>query len=159
MKKLWNRKIRKVTILLGGVMFLLLACGKKNDEMEIMIQAELFDQETEIGRLISEHVEINVKEVMEDSITVEVKAPDVTEALWEWIEENEFTEEGFDTALETAMKGKKETEQFQLQIREDGSMIYSEEFGSFVSCGMTDFYYQMQQQLIDELKEGAYAQN
>ncbi len=151
-------KIQKAGLLLGGVVILLSGCGNKNDEMEAKIKADFFDQETEIGVLLSQYVEVDVKEVKKDSVTVEVKAPNVTETLWAWFEENEFTEDGFDAALESAMKQNGAEEEFQLAVSEDGSIEYTEEFCSLMAAGLPEFYYKLQYQVIEELKEAVNEQ-
>lgn len=158
MKRRFNRKIRKIGLLFGSVALLLSACGNKNDEMAAKIKADFFDQETEIGVLLSQYVEVDVKEVKKDFVTVEVKAPNVTETLWAWFEENEFTEDGFDAALEDAMKQNGDAEEFQLAVSEEGSIEYTEKFCSLMAAGLPEFYYKLQYQVIEELKEAANEQ-
>ena len=158
MKRRFNKKIRKIGLLFGSVALLLSACGNKNDEMAAKIKADFFDQETEIGVLLSQYVEVDVKEVIKDFVTVEVKAPNVTETLWAWFEENEFTEDGFDAALEDAMKQNGDAEEFQLAVSEEGSIEYTEKFCSLMAAGLPEFYYKLQYQVIEELKEAANEQ-
>lgn len=158
MKRITNKKFRKIGLLIGCAMMLLSACGNKADEMEAKIKADYFDQETEIGRLLSEYVVIDVKEVKKDFLTVEVKAPSVTETLWAWFEENDFTEEGFDAALENAMKQSGDAEEFQLALGEGGSIEYTEDFSNLMSAGLPEFYYKLQYHVIEELKEAANEQ-
>ena len=55
-----KRLVRKTVFLIGGIALLLSACGNKKNEIEAKIKADFFDQETEIGVLLSKYVEADV---------------------------------------------------------------------------------------------------
>ena len=152
MKRIMNKKFRKIGLLLGCAMMLLSACGNKTDEMEAKIKADYFDQETEIGRLLLEYVVIDVKKIKDDYAYIEVTAPNVTDALIEWCENNAFSEKGFENALREALSEETRPKQYQLMLREDGSVEYEEAFCSTMGCGLDEFYYLMQRELITELR-------
>ena len=150
MERMQNRmKIMTLFVLL----ILLTACGKKNEDIEAQIKADFFGEGTHIESILSEYVKIRVTKIEGDYVHIELTAPNVVESLNEWCENNVFSEDGFEKALREALSEEVSPKQYQLKILDDGSIVYEEAFCSSIGCGLDEFYFSMQRELILELKE------
>ena len=101
-----------------------------------------FSEETVVEEQIAENVDIQVTEVQDESISVEVEAPNIAEDLYKWVDSME-TEDITDEILEAKIlelindtPTKKVT--YDLSYFESDELVieYSDECKNHMTCGM-----------------------
>lgn len=128
---------------------------------ESQIRADNYGESTALMKALSDAVEISSCEAAGmDAIHVMVSAPNIADALLAWLEQvpmEELTEKALeDKALALLKSAAKETVDFTLNyaLENDAPVIqYTAEFGSFITCGMTEFYSTLMDNLLAEMGE------
>lgn len=119
-----------------------------------------FSEETVVEEQIAENVDIQVTEVQDESVSVEVEAPNIAEDLYKWVDSME-TEDITDEILETKIlelindtPTKKVT--YDLTYFESDELVieYSDECKNHMTCGMIEFYDMCMENVIKDMKEG-----
>ena len=122
-----------------------------------MLLADAFTPGTSMGDAALAKIQLQVESVTDSTLTLSVSAPQIGDSLWDWYAaqqpENAAVEEKILSLLtQTAPT----TGSFTLSYRvgSDGipKVDYTAAYGCAVSCGLTDFYYRLQQDFITELE-------
>lgn len=165
-----KRKIkskRVISILLGVAMILAIVVmvrtcyvayqqNRKVDivDCEQLINKDFFGNVSVIEQATKEAVSFDVKQIR-DEIIVIVRAPNICAGMIDWIEsinDDDFNDEAMEKEILRLLKEspKKEVEYVLGYTMDDGILhiSYTVEFSEAMSCGLTQFYFQMYQQIF-----------
>ena len=106
-------------------------------------------------------MQLQVDSVTGSTLSLTITAPYIADSLWDW-----YTAETPDNAaleakiLSLLSDTAPTTNSFALSYRVGSDGVpkadYTAAYGSCVSCGLTDFYHQLQQGFLTELEESNY---
>lgn len=157
--------IAMITILIVGVIILIFFInsadsGKKVSKERIYqrIIDDNFKSNTVIEKKIKENVNITINDISDDATSVEIKAPNITEELYQWVEsQNEVNDDAMEEKImELLEESENEVTQYDLIIFVDDELKiqYTEESKNAMSCGMIEFYNMCMEKVIEDMKEG-----
>lgn len=142
---------------------LLLHAGCSNDDQSNstdwvqIIRADFLSGKSIIEEAIAEVVSVDVKQE-ESQITVTVTAPDICDELLNWLDyvtDDEFTETAMEEEILRLLKDSEKIEtEYLLSCSGEGEtaeISYTSEFGEAMTCGLTRFYAEMTQRVLDEM--------
>ena len=159
-------KMRKIIFLFVLVMSFLVQAGCSKDKPENLIatnweqiiRTDFFSGEAPIEKAMAESVSFKVKQDGEQ-ITVTVTAPDICADLLNWMEavsDNEFTEAAMEQEILRLLKESRKMEvTYTLTCSGEGEsagIAYTSEFGEAMTCGLTHFYAEVTQRILDEME-------
>ena len=158
--------MRKYTLILIVVLALLLcACSGADttvtdpatpDYIQI-IRGELFDEDTALNQALSDAVSITLDRFDETSITVTVKAPNITEPLLAWfdgVSDAQYSDDALNAQMLTLLKQETQVTQFTLSVQ-DGEILYTDAFLNNTSCGIREFYAVLTARFMEEMEANA----
>ncbi len=141
----------------------LLGCGKsenelKENELQTQIENESFTNDTQVGRAIKDVVDVEVNAVSGEHISLLIKAPNISEELFLWLDQignEQFDEQKFEEEI-IQLLYKCEKSDFYLELYYDGivsyDVYYTDEYINIITCGLNEFYSLMMQKTIEYLR-------
>lgn len=160
-----KKRIFFFCVILVFILGLQTGCSKngQNGKMdwEEKIRADFFYDQTDIEEVMADVVSIKVKQD-ETKLTVTVKAPDICDELLDWMDsvsDEAFTESAMEAEILQLLKKseKVETEHVLTFSNQDESVkiTYTSEFSEVISCGLTRFYAEVTQRVLEEMGDSA----
>ena len=156
----------KIIFLFVLVLSFLIHAGCSKDEpanlittdWEQIIRTDFFSGETPMEKAMAEAVSFKVKQDGEQ-IAVTVTAPDICDNLLNWMDavsDDEFTESAMEQEILRLLKESKKTEvTYTLNCSGEGEsaeIAYTSEFGEAMTCGLTRFYAEVTQRILEEME-------
>ena len=152
-------------IILTVILLLQTGCSKEDQtnsaDWEKIIQTDFFSGDSAVEQAIAEAVSIKVKQI-EDQLTVTIKAPDICEGLLNWMEsvsDEDFTEAAMEQEILRLLKDADKVEvDYVMGCSGEGDtaeIAYTSEFGEAMSCGLTRFYAEVTQRILEEMGNDA----
>ena len=127
-------------------------------DWEQIIRTDFFSGETPMEKAMAESVSFKVKQDGEQ-IAVTVTAPDICDNLLNWMDavsDDEFTESAMEQEILRLLKESKKTEvTYTLNCSGEGEsaeIAYTSEFGEAMTCGLTRFYAEVTQRILEEME-------
>lgn len=160
--------MKKCTLFFAVVLILAVlfqaGCSKKDQtgtDWEQIIRTDFFSGDSGLEQAMAEAVSVKVRQDGE-VLTVTVKAPDICDDLLSWMEsvsDAEFTESAMEEEILRLLKKTDKTVGDYVMgcSEEDGTaqIAYTAEFGEAVSCGLTRFYAEVTERILEEMEDEA----
>lgn len=155
------KKLRTIlAVIISLALLLQVGCAKDKDgyiDWNEIIRKDLLSEETEIEKAIAEAVKIEVVQSGEQ-LHLTIQAPDICDALLAWMEnvpDEDFSDKALETEIIRLLSHTEITKTSHvLSFRENGDtveIIYTQQIGEIVSCGLTRFYSELAQRVMEEL--------
>lgn len=156
--------MKKHSLFLVILIFALLfqvGCSKEEQpnspDWEQLIRTDFFSGGSAMEQAMAEVVSVEVKQDG-DQLTVTVKAPDICDNLLNWMDsvsDEEFTEAAMEEEILRLLKETDRAEvDYVMDYSEDGEVAeiaYTSEFSEAMSCGLTRFYAEVTQRILNEM--------
>jgi flagellar basal body-associated protein FliL len=133
------------------------AAAEKTDWIAIL-REELYSEDTPLTQAMADAVTLKLVDESETSITVEVTAPDVSDAALEWFEavsEDDYSDQALEDTLLELLKGKTTTATFVLPLDAQGKPYTTGEFLDAASGGVRKFYAALTVMFMEEMEANA----
>lgn len=131
--------------------------GSASTDWEQVIRTDFYSGNGVMEQVMAEVVSFKVKQNGEQ-LTVTVKGPDICDDLLEWMElisDEDFTEATMEQEILRLLKEADKVEMdyvMDCSVEGDKAEIaYTFEFGEAMSCGLTRFYAEVTQRILDEM--------
>lgn len=155
-------------LILGGAAWALLSRAPEEDrpgpgpgssaettDWIAMIREELYCEDTALTRAIADAVTLTLVSESDTGITVEVTAPDVSDAALEWflnVSEEDYSDQALEDTLLELLKGETASAVFELPFDHDGKPYLTREFLDAASGGVRNFYAALTAMFIEEME-------
>lgn len=154
--------MKKLSILLVLILLLQTGCSKnKKIDWEQIIRNDFFSSESIVEQTMADEVSFKITQ-KEKQLVVNVNAPNICDELLGWMEsvsDTEFNEMIMEQEILRLLKESQKIEtEFLLNCSvndEEVEIEYTTEFGEAITCGMTRFYAEVTQQILEEIGEDA----
>jgi hypothetical protein len=161
--------MKKHSLFLIGIlifMFLFQAGCTKNEQTNTtdwgqIIRMDFLAGESTVEKAIMEAVSIKVKQD-DDRLIVTVEAPDICDELLNWMElisDEDFTQAAMEAKILQLLKESKKIEaDYVLLCSGEGDtaqIAYTPEFGDAMTCGLTRFYAEVTQRIVEDMEDDA----
>ena len=128
-----------------------------NYDWAALLLGDAFTAGTPMGDAAIAQVKLQIDAVTDSTLSLTVTAPYIADALWDWysaqLPDNAAVEAKV-IALLSETTPTSNTFVLNYRVGSDGipKADYTAAYGSCVSCGLTDFYYRLQQAFLTELE-------
>lgn len=121
------------------------------------IMKECSSSDSAISAAVWESVEMTVKCAVKNVAIVEVKAPDISKELYDYVDSmDDITEGGLEEQiLKCLQETEKQTKEFKLSYENTGGKVriqYTPEYAEFISCGLLSFYGRVMDEVLSEME-------
>lgn len=148
-------------IALAFVLLFQAGCSKSEQanttNWEQMIRTDFFSGESNVEKEIAKVVSIKVKQDG-DQLFVTAKAPNICDRLLNWMDsvsDEDFTEVAMEEEILHLLKESEKVATDYVLIcsgeGETANIVYTSEFGEALTCGLTQFYAKVTQQVQEEM--------
>lgn len=123
-----------------------------------MLQEELYSEDSALTRAMSKAVTLKLVDESETSITVQVTAPDVSDAALAWftsVSEEDYSDQALEDTLLELLEGEKTTATFVLPLDAQGKPYTTGEFLDAASGGVRKFYAALTVMFMQEMEANA----
>ena len=120
-----------------------------------LIRAELYSEDTALTQAMADAVSMKLVSRSDTGITVEVTAPDVSDAALEWflnVSEEDYSDQALEDTLLELLKGETTTAVFELPFDSEGKPYLTNEFLDAASGGVRNFYAALTAMFIEEME-------
>lgn len=120
-----------------------------------LLEKEAFAGEEALAQMVEGAVGLQVGATTASTVTVKVTAPNVTEALMQWYDEQtSFSGEAMEEQIRQLLKGKKTETSFTLSyvlVEGEPVITYPEGYANALSCGLTAFYDTLYERILEQM--------
>ena len=123
-----------------------------------LLREELYSEDTPLTKAMADAVTLKLVDESETSITVQVTAPDVSDAALEWFEavsEDDYSDQALEDTLLELLEGEKTTATFVLPLDAQGRPYTTGEFLDAASGGVRKFYAALTVMFMQEMEANA----